>query len=204
MEQPKIFSLNDYIAQISRLIPKYSLTKGLTNQIFRKAVKQALDKYTFEEEFYPKEFAEKYGLIEEKKAIETIHFPNNMESLAAARKRLVFDEFFSFLFGLRQNRKYNEGLKNEYQMFETADTVRLLEQLPFPPDQSAKKGVKSVSDFLFSLSATYLKILTGKHKFLCFPASITEINFRLHRLHHPRRFFKASMPSAVTASLFAF
>lgn len=139
MEQPKIFSLNDYIAQSNRLIPKYSLTKGLTNQIFRKAVKQALDKYTFEEEFYPKEFAEKYGLIEEKKAIETIHFPNNMESLAAARKRLVFDEFFSFLFGLRQNRKYNEGLKNEYQMFETADTVRLLEQLPFPLTKAQKR-----------------------------------------------------------------
>lgn len=150
MEQPKIFSLDEYQARSDKLFPKYSLTKGLTNQTFLKAVKQALGKYTFEEEYYPKEIKEKYGLIDEKKAIETIHFPKDKDALTAARKRLVFDEFFSFLFLLRQNRKFNEGLKNEFPMFETADTVRFLEQLPFPLTKAQKKVWQEIRDDLGS------------------------------------------------------
>lgn len=139
MEQPKIFSLDEYQKQCNCLIPKYSLTKGLTNQTFRKAVQQAVGKCVLEEEYYPEDFKEKYGLIDMRSATETIHFPDNRKSLAEARKRLVFDEFFFFLFQLRQNRKFSEGLKNKYPMFETADTVRFLEKLPFPLTRAQKK-----------------------------------------------------------------
>lgn len=148
MEQPRIFSLEDYRSQTNCLIPKYSLTKGLTNQAFRKAVRQALANYSFEEEYYSADILEKYGLMNEKSATETIHFPGDMDSLAAARKRLVFDEFFSFLFLLRQNKRFSEGLQNHYQMFETADTVRFLEQLPFPLTRAQKKVWQEIRDDL--------------------------------------------------------
>lgn len=150
MEQPKIFSLEDYMAQTNCLIPKYSLTKGLTNQAFRKAVRQALTHYEFEEEYYPPEILEKYSLQDEKSALEAIHFPQNADSLGTARKRLVFDEFFSFLFLLRQNKHFSEGLQNHYRMFETADTVRFLEQLPFPLTGAQKKVWREIRDDLGS------------------------------------------------------
>lgn len=150
MEQPRIFSLEDYRAQSSCLIPKYSLTKGLTNQAFRKAVRQALDHSAFEEEYYPAEILERYHLMDEKSALETIHFPKDRESLAEARKRLVFEEFFSFLFLLRRNKSFSEGLQNKYQMFETADTVRFLEQLPFPLTKAQKKVWQEIRDDLGS------------------------------------------------------
>ncbi len=150
MEQPKIFSPDDYRTQCNCLIPKYSLTKGLTNQTFRKAVQQALNKCVFEEEYYPADFVENYGLIDVKSATDTIHFPKDKESLADARKRLVFDEFFSFLFQLRQNRKFSEGLQNKYPMFETADTVRFLEQLPFPLTRAQKKVWQEIREDLGS------------------------------------------------------
>lgn len=139
MEQPHIFSLDDYQKQMNTLIPRYSLTKGLTNQTVQKAVKQALSHYDFEEEYYDDTFLSAYGLLTEREAIETIHFPSDMDSLLKARKRLVFDEFFSFLFLMRKNKQFSEGLKNTHQMFETADTVRFLEQLPFPLTKAQKK-----------------------------------------------------------------
>lgn len=139
MEQPKIFSMEDYRKQTNRLIPKYSLTKGLTNQAVQKAVKQALSLYEFEEEYYDKELLKSCDLISARQAIETIHFPSDRESLLKARRRLVFDEFFAFLFLLRKNRQIGEGLENHYQMFETADTVRFLEQLPFPLTKAQAK-----------------------------------------------------------------
>ncbi|MDE6639718.1 MAG: ATP-dependent DNA helicase RecG, partial [Acetatifactor sp.] len=148
MEQPRIFSLEDYRKQTNCLIPKYSLTKGLTDKTFRKTVQQALTNYIFEEEYYTEEILTEYELAGEKWATETIHFPQDRDSLAKARKRLVFDEFFSFLFLLRQNKRFSDGLENRYRMFETADTVRFLEQLPFPLTRAQKKVWQEIRDDL--------------------------------------------------------
>lgn len=90
MEQPRIFSLEDYRKQTNCLNPKYSLTKGLTDKTFRKAVRQALSEYAFEEEYYPEEILKAYELEDERRAVETIHFPPDVNLLARARKRLVF------------------------------------------------------------------------------------------------------------------
>ncbi len=146
MEQPKLFTLEEYGKRTHTLSPVYSLTKGLTNQALQKAVKQVLAKYEFEPEYYPPEILARYELMPERKATETIHFPINREQLVAARKRLVFDEFFRFLFLLRRNKQFSEGLPNEYRMFETADTVRFLEQLPFPLTRAQKRVWQEIRD----------------------------------------------------------
>lgn len=148
MEQPRIFSLEDYGKQTNCLNPKYSLTKGLTDKTFRKTVQQVLSNYAFEEEYYPDELLAEYELPGEQWATRTIHFPSDRDSLARARKRLVFDEFFSFLFLLRQNKRLSDGLENRYRMFETADTVRFLEQLPFPLTRAQKKVWQEIRDDL--------------------------------------------------------
>ena len=132
MEQPKIYSLDDYRKQCGQLMPRYALTKGLTNQAVQKAVRQALTFYEFENEFYPPELLERYRLPSAREALCSVHFPIDFDSLKDARRRLVFDEFFGFLLMLRRNKDLAEELENSYPMLETADTVRFLEQLPFP------------------------------------------------------------------------
>lgn len=140
MEQPKLYSMEDYRKQTNMLQPRYSLTKGLSNQSIQKAVKQALTFYTFEQEYYPSAIIDEYNLISGKEALCSIHFPIDKEELQRARKRIVFDEFFSFLLMLRKNKELSAKLENQFQMFETADTVRFLEQLPF----NLTKGQKHV------------------------------------------------------------
>lgn len=140
MEQPKLYSMEDYRKQTNMLQPRYSLTKGLSNQSIQKAVKQALTFYTFEQEYYPSTIIDEYNLISWKEALCSIHFPIDKEELQKARKRIVFDEFFSFLLMLRKNKELSAKLENQFQMFETADTVRFLEQLPF----NLTKGQKHV------------------------------------------------------------
>lgn len=139
MEQPKIYSYDEYRKQTGVLQPRYSLTKGLTNQTVQKAMKQALTFYKFEEEYYPAEIVERYQLVPPKEALCSMHFPIDNDSLAAARRRVVFDEFFSFILMLRKNKDLTEQLANEYPMFETADTVRFLEQIPFSLTKAQKK-----------------------------------------------------------------
>ena len=72
-------------------------------------------------------------------ALNNIHFPRDMEHLVAARRRMVFDEFFDFLYYLRENKEQSDQLINEYQMTETADTVQFLEQLPYELTRAQKK-----------------------------------------------------------------
>ena len=139
MEQPKIFSPEEYRRLTDRLIPRYALTKGLTNQAIQKYVKQALSFCEFEPEYYEDSLLEEYRLIPCREAVETVHFPNDYDSLSRARRRLVFDEFFSFLFLMRSSQRLNRELPNNHRMFETADTVRFLEKLPFPLTKAQDK-----------------------------------------------------------------
>ena len=121
------------------LLPRYSLTKGLTNQAVQKAMRQALDSCGFEDECYEEAFLARYELLPEKTALENVHFPGDDAAFQAARRRLAFDEFFSFLFFMKKNKAFSEKLPNHYPMMETADTVRFLEQLPFPLTGAQKK-----------------------------------------------------------------
>ena len=139
MEQPKIYKTEEYRGYLSAIQPRYSLTKGITNQTIQKAVKQALINHPLPAEHYPKHFMEEYELLTYKDALHNIHFPKNKDMLIQARRRMVFDEFFDFLYYLRQNKDSTEQLKNEYQMIETADTVRFLEVLPYELTKAQKK-----------------------------------------------------------------
>ncbi len=140
MEQPKIFKPEEYEKQLAVLQPRYSLTKGLTNQGIQKAIHTALGLYEFGDEIYPAEIVNSCGLMSTREALQEIHFPISYESMLSARKRFVFDEFFTFLLRLRQNKDISNQLPNQYVLFETADTVRFQEQLPF----SLTKGQKKV------------------------------------------------------------
>jgi len=139
MEQPKIYALDEYQKQTKRMQPRYPLTKGLTNQAVSKAMKQALSFCDIGAEFYAAQFCKDHQLMSYADAVCAMHFPTDYEQLVAARRRIVFDEFFSFLLLLQKNKEFSATLKNEYPMFETADTVRFMEQIPFQLTKAQKK-----------------------------------------------------------------
>ena len=131
MEQPKVYSYDEYMKLTKKLQPIYSLTKGLSNNAVSKAVRFCLDKYEFPDEYYTEELLSENWLIDYPSAIEEIHFPESRESLINARRRLVYDEFFAFIYNLRKNKNENDNTPNNFKMFETADTVKFIEALPF-------------------------------------------------------------------------
>ncbi len=82
----------------SRITPIYPLSEGLAQRSLRAAMKEVADHYISKEikEFLPESIRKKYSLMELSKAIQTMHFPEDFETLASARKRIIFDEFFVF------------------------------------------------------------------------------------------------------------
>ena len=139
MEQPRMFTWEEYQKKSGRLLPRYALTKGLTNQTVQKSVAQALEYYPPEKEYLPQSVLQKIPMLSHREAVNSLHFPENREELLAARNRIVFEEFFSFLLVLRENKDLAAKTENHFPMYETADTVRFLEQLPFPLTKAQKK-----------------------------------------------------------------
>ena len=139
MEQPRMFTWEEYKQKSGRLLPRYALTKGLTNQTVQKSVAQALEYYPPKKEYLPQMILQKYPMLSHREAVYALHFPENREELLAARNRMVFEEFFSFLLVLRKNKELAAKTENHFPMYETADTVRFLEQLPFPLTKAQKK-----------------------------------------------------------------
>ena len=101
MEQLVIYEVEQYQTMEERFLPVYSLTAGITNNLMIKTIRAALTEDTLLAEPLPSEVRQAYQLCEYNYAIKQIHFPDSMDTLITARKRLVFDEFFLFIMGMQ-------------------------------------------------------------------------------------------------------
>lgn len=146
MEQPRLFSESDYAGQMRFIQPRYSLTKGLTNQALQKAMKQALTYYEFEAEYYPDSVCQKYLLESPREALCDIHFPVDADSLARARRRLVFDEFFVFLMLLQKNKDLTHTIPNRYPISEVRETQDFCRSMPFSLTGAQKRAWKEIQE----------------------------------------------------------
>lgn len=99
--------------KIGRILPVYPLTDGVPADLIRKAVISAFGAVQEIKDPLPFGLRKQYGLIDLKTAITNIHFPDNSEILAQARRRLVFDEFFYLQLGfLRRRQQYQNSQKS--------------------------------------------------------------------------------------------
>ena len=113
MEQPEVFTPEQYRGIMHSMQPVYGQTKGLGNKTITRAVQQALEQRQMEREYLPEELRSRYELAEYNYAIEHIHFPADRKELLFARKRLVFDEFLFFLLSVRAVKGKTSGLKKQ-------------------------------------------------------------------------------------------
>ncbi len=84
MEQPRIYPLDQYAALADTLQPVYALTKGLTNNAFSKAVRQAMENLYLLDDYLPQEILMRRNFMDYTLAIQQIHFPEGEESLRRA------------------------------------------------------------------------------------------------------------------------
>lgn len=149
MDQPKLYTYDEYCQKLGQLWPCYSLTRGLTNNAVMKAAANALKDYICEE-YLPEDILREYELMPSKQAKYQIHFPKDWDTLVEARKRLVFDEFFLFLLSVRKMKEYNEELATDYPMMETAWPERFIEQLPYKLTKAQKRVWEEIKSDLVS------------------------------------------------------
>ncbi len=89
--------------------PVYALTAGLTQKTMRLAVKAALESVRGQiAEIFPNEFRAEHRLSELNYSIYNVHFPENAEALAQAKRRLIFEELLLFNIALTERERRAE------------------------------------------------------------------------------------------------
>ena len=131
MEQAKMYKPEEYGKMVERMLPRYSTTKGLSNNTVAKTMRQAIGVVNLSEDYLPGKIREDNDFYTYEESIRQIHFPENRDALIKARERLVFDEFLLFILMIRKMRDANRELPNGCPMIAVAETARLIEALPY-------------------------------------------------------------------------
>lgn len=146
MEQPVMYRLDAYREKLQEMQPVYGLTKGLTNNLMVKAVKQALDMHVLEPEFLPASVRSRWELAEYNFAISNIHFPSGAEAWKEARRRLVFDEFFFFISALCSFKDQTGRQQNQHIITDFTVADRIQQHLSYsltPAQQHVWKEIRA-------------------------------------------------------------
>ena len=146
MEQPVIYEVEQYQTMEERFLPVYSLTTGITNNLMIKTIRAALTEDTLLAEPLPSEVRQAYQLCEYNYAIKQIHFPDSMDTLITARKRLVFDEFFLFIMGMQYQREKKQREPNAFSYQDPQFIQGLIEKLPYELTGAQKKALAEVQE----------------------------------------------------------
>lgn len=131
MEQAAIYSGEAYAAMEQAFLPVYGLTGGISNNLVTKTVRSVLGREELFKEYLPREIRSRYKLCEYNYAIKEIHFPENMDTLIAARNRLVFDEFFLFILNMQYHKENRIKEANEFEFREDSFIDELIARLPY-------------------------------------------------------------------------
>lgn len=150
MEQPAIYSEEQYRQLEDIFMPVYSLTTGLSNNMVTKAVRAALEDETLFLDYLPERIRDKYQLCEYNYAIKQIHFPDDMDTLIEARRRLVFDEFFLFILGMQFQKEKKQKEKNCFSFSGDGFVEGLMEKLPYELTGAQKRALLDVQKDLRS------------------------------------------------------
>ncbi|MDD4352167.1 MAG: ATP-dependent DNA helicase RecG [Candidatus Gracilibacteria bacterium] len=147
----------------ARIVPIYAETAGLTSKWLRFKLKDCLEYVELIPEFLPEEILDKNDLISIGEAIRQIHFPDSREALAAARKRLGFNELFIIqLNALRQKILWRANYQGfEKQIPLDADLIKEFSaKLPFQLTNAQKKAAYEILKDL-EKSVPMLRLLEG-------------------------------------------
>lgn len=132
-----------------KIVPIYTLPKGLSQKVFSSIVRNALDSINEGvEEYFDDKILKKYNLCGINFATRNIHFPLVDNDFFIARERLVFDEFF-FIKGAMNNIKRYAKKQTSVKM-ERKSISDFDKKLPFDLTVDQQKAVKEVINDFFT------------------------------------------------------
>ena len=144
MEQPRVYAVDDYHSLEGSLQPVYPLFQGIKNRQICALVDQVLEGLPEFEDYLDSSDRERLGLCTRDQALRAVHHPSSIEELGKARNRLIFDEFFEFILGIRKKKKENDVLRSEDPMQPRELPDELISKLPYALTGAQKRSWEEI------------------------------------------------------------
>lgn len=120
------------------LVPKYRLTKGLSNNMVVANMKTALA-VVKRAETLPESILCRYSLLGADDAMRKMHFPKTRDEYEAARRRLVFEEMLTLKLGLSMIKNRGRILSGAVMI--DVDMSGFYKNLPFTPTDAQMNAI---------------------------------------------------------------
>jgi len=131
--------------EILKIFPKYSLTEGLTEKIYRKLIQDTLKKIKGDDDWYRGDFLKRSKFNKIKKTLENLHNPKNKTSINSNDyRRIAYDEIFSNLLMLLKARKIAKIKKAGSKHFSSDIEDKILKNFPYKLTEGQKKILKEL------------------------------------------------------------
>jgi len=145
---------------VNKIIPKYSLTEGLTEKVYRKLIENVLNKINNLNEWHDNKILNKIGNVSWADSIHKLHKKGGESINSKYYRRLAYDEILSNLLVLSQVRKRIKKLKKKNKKFNNKIASILIKNFNFSLTEDQKK---SINEIAFDLKSEYkmFRILQG-------------------------------------------
>lgn len=127
-----IFTSSDIKFNIinGQIEPVYHLTKGITNNIVSKIIKDNFNNICIKDSL-PSNLVSKYNLLSKKDALYNIHFANDLKMVHYAKNRLIYEELFDFSFKMNYFKNQNIRKDKEPKNIDINKINEFKKLLPF-------------------------------------------------------------------------
>lgn len=116
---------------VGDLIPVYSTPAGLSQHAIRRLMSACRPLLAGVSEYLPGELVQRHQLAPLNLALLNVHFPEDRQNLAAARKRLAFDEMLRLQLAVGILRRQRQGRRAPAVPFDREATRAFVGRLPF-------------------------------------------------------------------------
>ncbi len=129
------------------IIPVYHNVKDIKSSKISSFIDEALANYEALE-YIPLEYQKKYQFIKKNEALRNIHFPKSEELLNEAKRMLIYEELFVFLFRVHYLKSLKDSELGISKNVDYQKLVDFLKSLPFSLTSDQKKVIKEgLEDF---------------------------------------------------------
>ena len=136
---------------VQKSIPKYALTEGLTEKSYRKIIEQVIENLPDIEEWYEDSFLKKMNFLDWRTSLLKMHSEKKKEDINSnIYRRLAFDEIFSHLLVLSENRKKIKKTKKKSKLFNNINSKKILDSLDFKLTGDQLRSVQEINNDLMS------------------------------------------------------
>jgi len=141
---PGVEMASDFPLNTARILAVYRETKGLTSRQIRLAAAQTRPLIAETKESLPARIVKQEGLLSRAEALSAIHAPQSAEQLAAAQRRLGFEEVFQLSLASLLNKRENQSERSIKVNYNEQLAVKFAKALPFTLTDAQRVAVMRV------------------------------------------------------------